>query len=391
VDAGDQQPSVEIFDENFNHQDWLYIHWVEYVLASGEARVALGDIDGDRRDEIIIGLGPDRDPSITGGSFQILDHDYSHLAWGRITWPEYNEANGEAYPACGDVDGDGIDEIFIGLGKGGLGQVEIFDFRGGSVVHKGWLKVDWPEYNQLLGQTHPACGDIDNDGRDEIIIGLGSDGSDPEVPAGLFQVLDDNYSYLAWGEVDWPAYNETNGESFPSTGNLNGNGKEIIVMGLGMGGEGRVETFQFEDGIVSHGNWIAVDWEDYNQTVGETRPVCGDIDGDGKDEIIVGLGSNRGDPEVPGGRFPIMDDNFTLLAWSEIDWPDYNTGNGESYPATGDTDADEKDEIVIGLGIRSAYASDSMDSPGAVPAAGGSSGGGGGGCFILSTATSIIK
>jgi len=387
VDMENRQPSAEIFNENFVHQDWLYIHWIEYILASGEARVALGDIDGDSKDEIIIGLGPDRDPSIPGGSFQILDHDYSHLAWGRITWSGYNETNGEGYPACGDIDGDGVDEIFMGLGNGGLGQVEIFDFQGGSVVHKDWVKVDWPEYNQLLGQTRPAVGDIDNDGKDEIIIGLGSDGSDPEMPAGLFLLLDDNYSYLAWGEIDWPAYNEINGESFPSTGNLNGNGKEMIVMGLGVGGEGRVETFQFQDGIVSHSNWITVDWENYNSTVGETRPVCGDIDGDGKDEIIVGLGSNNDDPEIPGGRFPIIDDDYTLLTWSEIDWSDYNTGNGESYPASGDTDADGKDEIVIGLGIRSAYASEGPDSLSADPAAE-PSGDSGGGCFILSAAVS---
>ncbi|MFO7559316.1 MAG: VCBS repeat-containing protein [Desulfobacterales bacterium] len=383
LDIENRLPSAEIFNEDFVHQDWLYIHWIDYIIASGEARVALGDIDGDGKDEIIIGLGPDRDPSIPGGSFQILDHDYSHLAWGRITWSEYNETNGEGYPACGDIDGDGKDEIFIGLGNGGLGQVEIFNFQGGSVVHKGWLKVDWPEYNQILGQTRPASGDIDGDGKDEIIIGLGSDGSDPEMPAGLFLALDNNYSYLAWGEIDWPAYNETNGESFPSTGNLNGDGKEMIVMGLGAEGEGRVALFQFQDGIVSHNNWITVGWEEYNQTVGETRPVCGDIDGDGKDEIIIGLGSNLGNPEVPGGRFPIMDDNLTLLAWSKIDWPDYNTGNGKSYPASGDTDGDGKDEIVIGLGVRSAYASDEKDFLSA-DSAGESSGGGS--CFILSAA-----
>ncbi len=382
LDIENRLPSAEIFNEDFVHQDWLYIHWIEYIMASGEARVALGDIDGDGKDEIIIGLGPDRDPSIPGGSFQILDHDYSHLAWGRITWSEYNETNGEGYPACGDIDGDGKDEIFIGLGNGGLGQVEIFAFQGGSVVHQGWLKVDWAEYNQILGQTRPAGGDIDGDGKDEIIIGLGSDGSDPEMPAGLFLVLDNDYSYLAWGEIDWPAYNETNGESFPSTGDLNGDGKEMIVMGLGAEGEGRIALFQFQDGIVSYNNWITVDWEEYNQTVGETRPVCGDIDGDGKDETIIGLGSNSGNPEVPGGRFPIMDDNLTLLAWSKIDWPDYNTGNGESYPASGDTDGDGKDEIVIGLGVRNAYASEGKDSLSADSADESS----GSGCFILSAA-----
>lgn len=33
--------------------------------------------------------------------------------------PGHAEANGGTFPACGDVDGDGRDEIVLGLGKDG--------------------------------------------------------------------------------------------------------------------------------------------------------------------------------------------------------------------------------------------------------------------------------
>ena len=382
TEDSDLLPAIEVFNRQYEHKEWLQIMWSEYVIANGEARVAMGDIDGDKKDEIIIGLGPDHDPSIPGGMFQILDDDYSHLAWGQIRWGDYNTENGESFPACGDIDGDGTDEIFLGLGEGGQGKVEVFYYSSGVVHHQGWVQVDWPEYNQYFGKTRPSCGDIDQDGKDEVVIGLGSDQSDSAMPAGMFQILDNDFSSLAWGEVDWPDYNLFNGETYPSCANLTGEGENLIVVGLGNGGEGRMEVFRFQDGAALHKDWVAIDWDVYNQTVGDTRPVCGDIDGDGKDEIIVGLASNPDDPQIPGGIFPILDDDYSHLAWSEVNWPEYNTGNGESFPTSGDTNADQTDEIIIGLGVRSAFAASgpSGDSPNAASAS--SEEEKKGGCFI---------
>ncbi|RJP79121.1 MAG: VCBS repeat-containing protein [Desulfobacteraceae bacterium] len=380
----DLHPAVEVLNSRYEHQEWIRIMWTEYVLANGEARVAMGDLDGDRKDEMIIGLGPGHDPAIPGGMFQILDDDYSHLTWGRIGWAEYNTENGESFPACGDVDGDGIDEIFIGLGEGGQGKVEVFHYRSGAVHHQGWAQVDWPEYNQYFGKTRPTCGDIDQDGRDEVVLGLGSNQSDPAMPAGLFQIIDHDFSSLAWGEVDWPDYNLFNGETYPGCANLNGEGKNHIVVGLGNGGEGRMEVFEYRNGAASHKDWVTIDWDAYNQTVGETRPACGDIDGDGKDEIIVGLASNLDDPQIPGGIFPILDHDYTHLAWSEINWPEYNAGNGESFPTSGDTDADQKDEIIIGLGVSNAFAAGGLGGETPDTASGSFEAENKGGCFISS-------
>ena len=370
-------PTIEVFTPQYAHREWLQILWDDYVVANGEARLAMGDIDGDGRDEIVVGLGPDHDPAIPGGLFQVLDDDYSHLAWGQIQWGGYNIENGEGFPACGDVDGDGVDEILVGLGEGGQGKVEVFQYRSGKVQHTGWFQVDWPEYNQYFGKTKPACGDIDQDGKDEIVIGLGSDLSDPAMPAGLFQIKDDDFSELAWGELEWPDYNRFNGETYPSCANLEGRGSNNIIVGLGTGGEGRLEVFSFLNGAASHKDWITIDWPEYNQAAGATRPVCGDIDGDGMDEILVGLAPYANDATIPGGRLPILDNDYTHLAWTEISWPEYNSENGESFPASGDTDGDDTDEIVIGLGIRSAFAAD--QAPDASP---GSTSDGNRVCFI---------
>jgi hypothetical protein len=152
-----------------------------------------------------------------GGWFEVFDYEGGNLAhktWGRVNWSPYNGANGETRPACGDIDGDGRDEIFIGLGPypGNGGWFEIFDYDAGNLVHKVWWRVNWSAYNAANGETRPACGDIDGDGRDEIVIGLGSGGG------GYLEVFDDasaGYAHLAWPRICWSTYSGTTEQTRP--------------------------------------------------------------------------------------------------------------------------------------------------------------------------------
>jgi hypothetical protein len=207
---------VEAFGGDYSHAGWLRVNWGAYNAANGEVRTAVGDIDGDGRDEIVLGLGPvSGNPAIPGGWFQVLDDDHTHLAWGRIQWGAYNSANGESWPACGDVDGDGKDEIIIGLGSypSNGGWFEIFDYGSGNVTHKAWKRVNWGGYNSASGETRPACGDIDGDGRGEIVIGLGDGGQ------GYMEVFDDalaGYAHVDWVHIHWGNYCSNGGETRPA-------------------------------------------------------------------------------------------------------------------------------------------------------------------------------
>jgi hypothetical protein len=322
---------AEAFAGDYSHAGWLTVGWGAYNSVNGEVRIATGDIDGDGRDEIILGLAPVAgDPAIPGGWFQVLDDDYTHLAWGRVNWGAYNSANGETWPACGDVDGDDKDEIIIGLGSypADGGYFEIFDFSSGRPIHKVWKRVNWGSYNSASGETRPACGDIDGDERDEIVMGLSGGGE------GYLEVFDDGlagYAHLAWGRVNWGAYNSANGETWPACGNVDADVKDEIVIGLGSypAAGGWFEIFDFSSGRLTHKVWKRVNWVAYNSASGETRPACGDIDGDERDEIVMGL---SGDGE---GYLEVFDDaldGYVHLAWPRIHWGDYCNANGETRP-----------------------------------------------------------
>lgn len=282
----------------------VHVDWPEYNKLSGEMRTATGDIDGDGQNEILIGLSRVKDaPGIPGGYFSLLDDDYSVLGWGQVEWPEYNAINGETRVAAGDIDGDGIAEIIVGLGPGGEGRMEIFKYADLHLKHVKWLQTGWSDYNRGNGETRPATGDLDGNGTKEVIVGLGPISNNPDIPGGVFFTFDEasagstklrsstETDATGWGKINWPDYNRLSGEIWPAAGNITGDGKDKIVLGLGKQGAGRFEIvgFDMEQNQTEH-----LAWQKSALTAGgEVRPTCGPLEKNSGDAIIMGF-FNRG-------------------------------------------------------------------------------------------------
>lgn len=102
----------------------LLARWEAYQSKfRGGVRVAVGDLDGNGMREIVTGAGP-------GGGPHIRTWKTDGTVWGGGFFAFNETERGGVSIAVGDVDGDGIEEIIVGSGQGAIPRVRVFDGRG---------------------------------------------------------------------------------------------------------------------------------------------------------------------------------------------------------------------------------------------------------------------
>ncbi|MFA5029265.1 MAG: putative glycoside hydrolase [Patescibacteria group bacterium] len=118
--------------------------------------VAAGDVNGDGQSEIVVGASSPGGPHV-----KIFDNRGKLLSMGFFAYDK--KFAGGVNVACGDVNGDGQDEIITGPGFGGSPEIKIFN-------QQGRLLNSWLAYNpQKREGVKPLASDIDSDGQAEIL------------------------------------------------------------------------------------------------------------------------------------------------------------------------------------------------------------------------------
>jgi len=209
--------------------------------------VSAGDLDGDGRDEFVTGAGPGavfgphvRAFGYAGGTVTPVN-GVSYFAYGTPKWG--------VNVACGDIDGDGMDEIVTGAGPGTVygPHVRGWNVDGGTAA--AMSAVSFLAYGTNKYGVNVTCGDIDGDGIDEIITGAG-----PGVVFGPhvrgWNV--DGGAATAIGNISYFAYDTTEYGVNVSTGDLDGDGIDEILTGLGPGEDftARVRGWNYDGAVL---------------------------------------------------------------------------------------------------------------------------------------------
>jgi hypothetical protein len=216
-----------------------------------------------------------------------------------------------------------------GVGAGAAPLVKVFQASNGAL-----LATFAPYASNFLGGVRVAVGDVNGDGQADVVTAAGPGGG-PHV-----RVFDG--AALVTGQVKelrgFFAYapNFAGGVNV-AVGDVNGDGKADIITGADAGGGPHVEAFSGADGSVLRSFFAYAPTFTGGVTVG-----AGDVNGDGKADIITGAGPGGGPHvEVFSGAT-----GARLLSFFAFD----PTFHGGVFVAGGDVNGDGTADIITAPG-----------------------------------------
>lgn len=246
-----------------------------YVSTPGPVVSApvIGDLDGDGRNEVV---------------WAAFDHNV-HASDGatgaeKTGWPQTTYDTIWSSPVLFDLDGDGRPEIIVGSDQH-FEPAPISTPNGGGL----WVfRADgsrFPGFPRFVNQviaSSPAVGDIDGDGKPEIVVGDGHFSGFPALTHSVWAFKCDGTQAAGWPvTVDGQVFTS------PALADLNGDGRpEVIVTDDGSGPSGKFKCYAFYgNGTPVFSPVIVKDF--WASSLSAASPVVADIVGDSKPEILI--------------------------------------------------------------------------------------------------------
>ena len=255
----------------------------------GYAVADAGDVDGDGLHDIIAGA-----PILGAGRAQV----FSGAPSGALLWTVNGETTGDRFGAAvcsaGDIDGDGHADFAVGaLSHGGAGRVYVFSGATGLLLRS----MDGTSGSNF-GAGLALAGDVNQDGKADLIVGAPHAGPSPFGRAYVFSGLDgslllpplapDAPTTGAFGTFFVAGVGDVNGDGvidlyvgdYANTVNGPGSGKAFVYSGL----DGSlIRTFAGSSG----------------SGLGPGRGA-GDVNGDGHADLIIGSYTSSGGASSAG-------------------------------------------------------------------------------------------
>ena len=193
---------------------------------AGGVRVAVGDVNADGTPDIVAAPGPGARPVV---------RVFSGVGGAELsaTLAFEESFTGGLFVAAGDFDGDGAADVVVTPDQGGGPRVRVLGGRGGVLAD--FFGIDDPAFR---GGARASAGDIDGDGRADLVVAAGFGGGPRVAVYGGTGVGAGDPRHLAG---DFFAFEPAlrNG-AYPASGDIDGDGRADLAFAAGPGGGPRV-------------------------------------------------------------------------------------------------------------------------------------------------------
>jgi len=242
--------------------------------------VASADVNGDGVPDTVVGSGPGSPTHLrvldgkTGAELFALD-------------PFEASFTGGVFVSAGDINGDGVPDLIVSPDEGGGPRVRVFSGKGFTQL-ADFFGIDDPNFR---GGARTATGDLNGDGVADLVVAAGFGGG-PRV-AVFDGKSGDGTGYTRRLVGDFFAFEKelTNG-LFPAVGDIDGDGRADLIAGAGPGGGPRVVAFSGRDLLATPSvqTRLADFFAGDPARRDGVRVTVKDLDGDAKADVVAAVG-----------------------------------------------------------------------------------------------------